>query len=100
MAGNPEELALVRRCIAGEPDGWRDMMSKYGALVAHAARNTFLRVLKQADASLVDDAIQAIWLSLCADGCRRLRGFESKAALSTWHEERSTAAKRAANDGD
>ena len=84
MAGNPEELALVRRCIAGEPDGWRDMMSKYGALVAHAARNTFLRVLKQADASLVDDAIQAIWLSLCADGCRRLRGFESKAALSTW----------------
>jgi RNA polymerase sigma-70 factor (ECF subfamily) len=60
------------------------MMKKYGALVAHAVRNTFLRVLKQADASLVDDAIQAVWLSLCADGCRRLKGFESKAALSTW----------------
>jgi len=59
-------------------------MRKYGALVAHAVRNTFLRVLKQADASLVDDAIQAVWLSLCADGCRRLKGFESKAALSTW----------------
>jgi RNA polymerase sigma-70 factor (ECF subfamily) len=84
VAGNPEELALVRRCIAGDPDGWREMMSKYGGLVAHAVRNTFLRVLKQAEASLVDDAIQAIWLSLCADGCRRLRGFESKAALSTW----------------
>ncbi len=84
MSGNPEELALVARCIAGEADGWRDLMKKYGALVAHAVRNTFLRVLKQADASLVDDAIQAVWLSLCADGCRRLKGFESKAALSTW----------------
>jgi RNA polymerase sigma-70 factor (ECF subfamily) len=84
VAGNPEELALIGRCIAGEADGWRDLMKKYGALVAHAVRNTFLRVLKQADSSLVDDAIQAVWLSLCADGCRRLRGFESKAALSTW----------------
>src|SRR5688572_30911068 len=59
-------------------------MKKYCALVAHAVRSTFMRVLKQADASLVDDAIQAVWLSLCADGCRRLKGFESKAALSTW----------------
>ncbi|HLY12453.1 MAG TPA: sigma-70 family RNA polymerase sigma factor [Planctomycetota bacterium] len=84
MAGNPEDLALIARCIAGEADGWRELMRKYGALVAHAVRNTFLRVLKQADASLVDDAIQAVWLSLCADGCRRFRGFESKAALSTW----------------
>ena len=84
MAGNPEELALIARCIAGEPDGWSELMKKYGALVAHAVRNTFLRVLKQADASLVDDAIQAVWLNLCADGCRRLKGFESKAALSTW----------------
>jgi len=84
VAGNPEELALIARCIAGEPDGWGELMKKYGALVAHAVRNTFLRVLKQADASLVDDAIQAVWLSLCADGCRRLKGFESKAALSTW----------------
>lgn len=84
MAGNPEERELVGRCIAGDADGWRELMKKYSALVAHAVRNTFLRVLKQADASLVDDAIQAVWLSLCADGCRRLRGFESKAALSTW----------------
>jgi RNA polymerase sigma factor (sigma-70 family) len=84
VAGNPEELALVQLCITGNADGWREMMKKYGALVAHAVRTTFMRVLKSADASLVDDAIQAVWLSLCADGCRRLRGFESKAALSTW----------------
>jgi len=84
VAGNPEELALVQLCITGNADGWREMMRKYGALVAHAVRTTFMRVLKQADASLVDDAIQAVWLSLCSDGCRRLRGFESKAALSTW----------------
>jgi len=64
VAGNPDELALVHRCISGDADGWRDMMKKYGALVAHAVRSTFMRVLKQADASLVDDAIQAVWLSL------------------------------------
>jgi RNA polymerase sigma-70 factor (ECF subfamily) len=84
VAGNPDELALVQRCIAGDASGWQEILKKYGALVAHAVRNTFVRVLKTADASLVDDAIQAVWLSLCADGCRRLRGFQSKAALSTW----------------
>jgi len=84
VAGNPEELALVQRCSTGDGDAWRELMKKYGALVAHAVRSTFLRVLKQADASLVDDAIQAVWLALCADQCRRLKGFECKAALSTW----------------
>lgn len=59
-------------------------MDRYGALVAHAVRSTFHRVLKQVDSSLVDDTVQAVWLSLCADGCRRLRQFESKASLSTW----------------
>jgi RNA polymerase sigma-70 factor (ECF subfamily) len=77
-------LGLVQRCIAGETEGWREIMSKYGALVAHAVRTTFNRVLKQADANLVDDAVQSVWLSLCSDGCRRLRGFQSKSALSTW----------------
>jgi RNA polymerase sigma-70 factor (ECF subfamily) len=77
-------LGLVQRCIAGETEGWREIMSKYGALVAHAVRTTFFRVLKQADPNQVDDAVQSVWLSLCDDGCRRLRSFESKAALSTW----------------
>jgi RNA polymerase sigma-70 factor (ECF subfamily) len=84
VARNAEEVDLVQRCIAGDGEGWRALMRQYGALVAHAVRTTFLRVLKQADSNLVDDAVQAVWLSLCADGCRRLRGFESKAALSTW----------------
>lgn len=84
MARSVEELSLVQKCIAGETDAWRALMKQYGALVAHAVRTTFFRVLKQADPNLVDDAVQAVWLSLCADGCRRLRGFQSKAALSTW----------------
>lgn len=84
MARNPEEFALVQRCITGDKEAWRALMKQYGALVAHAVRTTFLRILKQADANFVDDAVQAVWLSLCEDGCRRLRGFESKAALSTW----------------
>jgi len=84
VARNAEEVELVQRCIAGDGEGWRALMRQYGALVAHAVRTTFLRVLKQADSNLVDDAVQAVWLSLCSDGCRRLRGFESKAALSTW----------------
>jgi RNA polymerase sigma-70 factor (ECF subfamily) len=84
VAGNPEELALVQRCVAGELDAWRALMKQYGALVAHAVRNVFQRVLQQADPNFVDDAVQGVWLSLCADGCRRLRGFQMKSALSTW----------------
>ena len=84
MAGNPEELALVQRCVAGEAAAWRSLMERYGPLVAHAVRQTLQRVLKHADGAQVDDGVQAVWLSLCADACRRLRGFQMKSALSTW----------------
>jgi RNA polymerase sigma-70 factor (ECF subfamily) len=84
VGSHPEEEDLVRRCAGGDPDAWRRLLDQYGKLVAHAVRHTFLRVLKQADSAQVDDAIQAVWLGLCADGCRRLRNFEGKSALSTW----------------
>ena len=84
MARNAEELTLVQGCVSGNAEAWRALMKQYGALVAHAVRTTFFRVLKQADPNLVDDAVQAVWLSLCADQCRRLRGFEGNSALSTW----------------
>ncbi len=84
MGSTPEETELVRRCAAGDPEAWRRLMRQYGALVAHAVRTTLQRVFKQADPNQVDDAVQSVWLSLCADGCRRLRGFEGKSALSTW----------------
>lgn len=84
MGAGADEIDLVRRCIAGDREAWRELMSRYGALVCHAVRSTFLRTLKHADPNQVDDAMQGVWLSLCEDGCRRLRGFQSKAALSTW----------------
>jgi RNA polymerase sigma-70 factor (ECF subfamily) len=84
VARNAEELTLVQGCVSGNAEAWRALMKQYGALVAHAVRTTFFRVLKQADPNLVDDAVQAVWLSLCADQCRRLRGFEGNSALSTW----------------
>jgi RNA polymerase sigma-70 factor (ECF subfamily) len=84
VAGNPEEFALVQRCVAGDLEAWRELTRRYGALVAHAVRNVLQRVLKHADPSAVDDAAQSVWLSLCADNCRRLRGFQMKSALSTW----------------
>lgn len=84
VGNSVEEMALVRRCVAGDSEAWRTIMSQYGALVAHAVRNTLQRVLKRADPAQVDEAVQAVWFSLCEDGCRRLRGFQSKAALSTW----------------
>lgn len=82
--GGPRDRELIDRCIAGDRGAWGDLMKQYGALVAHAVRTTLLRVVKFADPNQVDDAAQAVWLSLCEDGCRRLRGFESKSALSTW----------------
>ncbi|MFN3485061.1 MAG: RNA polymerase sigma factor, partial [Planctomycetota bacterium] len=84
MTARAQERELLDRCISGHSGAWKELVDRYGALVAHAVRSTFLRVLKQADPSLVDDTVQAVWLSLCADGCRRLRQFESKASLSTW----------------
>jgi len=84
VAHNAEELTLVQACASGNAEAWRTLMKQYGALVAHAVRTTFFRVLKQADPNQVDDAVQAVWFALCADQCRRLRGFEGNSALSTW----------------
>ena len=84
MLARAQERELLDRLIAGQGDAWRELMDRYGALVAHAVRSTFLRVIQQAEPAFVDDTVQAVWLSLCADGCRRLRQFESKASLSTW----------------
>lgn len=78
------EADLVRQCVAGDREAWRRLLQRFGALVAHAVRQTLQRVLKKVDPNQVDDAVQSVWLSLCADGCRRLRGFEGKSALSTW----------------
>jgi RNA polymerase sigma-70 factor (ECF subfamily) len=79
-----DETGLIRRCVSGDATAWRALMTQYGALVAHAVRTTLARVLKTAEPGQVDDAAQAVWLALCDDGCRRLRGFESKSAFSTW----------------
>jgi len=70
------ELALVRGCISKESSAWREMISKYGALVAHAARTTLHRVLKGVDPNAVEEASQAIWAMLVEDDCRRLRSFD------------------------
>ncbi|MBI4563683.1 MAG: sigma-70 family RNA polymerase sigma factor [Planctomycetes bacterium] len=78
------ERDLVRRCIGGDAEAWRFLIRQYGALIAHAARTTLQRVLKMADPNQVEDVTQAIWTSLCEDGCRRLRSFEGQSALSTW----------------
>jgi RNA polymerase sigma-70 factor (ECF subfamily) len=78
------EMALVRGCVLHEAAAWRDMISKYGALVAHAARTTLQRVLKSVDPNQVDEASQAIWAMLVEDDCRRLKSFAAQSALSTW----------------
>lgn len=78
------ERELVRRCVRGDATGWNDMIQQYGALVAHAARTTLTRVLKNVDPNQVDEAAQAVWTALCEDGCRRLKSFASQSALSTW----------------
>ncbi len=84
MKRSAEDMDLVRRCVSGDASAWRTMLERYGALVAHAVRNTLQRVLRSVDSNQVDEVVQSVWLSLCEDGCRRLRGFRSKAALTTW----------------
>lgn len=84
VEGPGVDRALLDGCVRGDRESWLDLMRRYGALVAHAVRTTLLRVVRFADPNQVEDAVQAVWLALCEDGCRRLRHFESKCALSTW----------------
>lgn len=78
------EQAFIKACIARDPTAWREMITKYGSLVAHAARTTLFRVLKTVDPTHVEEASQAIWAMLLDDGCRRLKGFAGQSMLGTW----------------
>jgi len=81
---SPSELILIKGCVARDATAWREMITKYGALIAHAARTTLHRVLKNVDPNQVEEASQAIWAMLVEDECRRLRSFAGQSALSTW----------------
>jgi RNA polymerase sigma-70 factor (ECF subfamily) len=77
-------MLLIKALVARDAAAWREMITKYGALVAHAARTTLQRVLKNVDPNQVDEASQAIWAMLVEDECRRLKSFAGQSALSTW----------------
>ena len=75
---------LIRECVQGDAGAWQLLMKRYGGLVAAAVRNTLRRVRRVPDSNEVEEVIQSIWVALCDDDYRPLRGFEAKCAFTTW----------------
>ena len=74
-----EEVALVRRALAGAADALRELagyLSKVPAIVAVQRQSSFVPVLEQEVPDLVQDCLAVVW--------RKLPEFEGRASLTTW----------------
>jgi RNA polymerase sigma-70 factor, ECF subfamily len=82
QAAEPAEpdAALVRRCVAREPAAWDEFVHRHVPVLSSCVR----RVLGLSGAADVEDVLQAVFLKLWDDDCRRLRTFRGRSRLSTW----------------
>jgi RNA polymerase sigma factor (sigma-70 family) len=74
IARGAEDDALVRRCLAGDEAGWRQLVDRYGGLVAAVIRRYHLPPEEQAD------VFQDVWVDLW----RALPSLRNTARLGPW----------------
>jgi RNA polymerase sigma-70 factor (ECF subfamily) len=74
-----DDAELARRCIAGDPAAWGELVRRNLDLVHRAVG----RVLGPAPAD-VEDVLQTLFLKLMESDARRLRSFQGRSKLSTW----------------
>ncbi len=92
---DPEERALVERCVRGERAAWEDFVRLHHAGIEGAVRFTFLRCLSAVPRADVENVVQELYARLHEDGFRRLRSFAGRCPFSLWL--RSLAVRLALN---
>lgn len=87
MAGpaRAEEQALVGRCIEGDDDAWRDLVSRYAHNVSAKISQVYLRRLgRSATAAEAQEVAQETFVRLAQHEARSLRSFGWRCALATY----------------
>ena len=78
-----EDRVLVDRLIEGDLEAWNAVVQDHTPLLSAMAARVLSRPGESGSAD-VEDAVQAVFAKLWADGRRRLRTFEGRPRLSTW----------------
>lgn len=79
-----DEKELVRRCLEGEEEAWRELLEAYDPTIRHLARLALRSMGRPADEAEVEEARSGVLEALLADGSRALRSFRWQCALETW----------------
>ena len=74
------DTEIVQRCARLDPWAWRGLVMENLDVIHRAVS----RVLGKSARSEAEDVVQAVFLKLLEDDCRRLRTFEGRCRLSTW----------------
>jgi len=81
---NDDDLALVQRCLAGEPGAWRDFVDRFAGVVRAVARRYFRLHGRSADGPDVDDMVQEVFYALTRRNYRLLRNYDPTYAFTTY----------------
>ena len=69
--------ALIQMCITGDVGAWEEFFHRYHRMIAGVVFRTTQKWRESSPATM-DDLIQEIYLKLCADNYRLLRGYDPK----------------------
>jgi RNA polymerase sigma factor (sigma-70 family) len=74
---------LIERVVAREPGAWEEFIASHRGHVERCVRRVlqYYSACREED---IEDVVQTTWLELLRDGCRKLKMYEGRSALSTW----------------
>ena len=84
MALTEFDRNLLKRCLADEPDAWKDFVDRFIGLFIHVIHHTAHARSVQVSGDDVDDLCSEVFLTLVADDFAPLRRFRGNSSLMTY----------------
>jgi len=81
---NDEAVALLKRCIAGEPGAWREFVDLFAATVRALARRYLKLHGQYPDDGTLDDVVQDVMLAITRRDYRLLRNYNPEYTVKTY----------------
>ena len=75
---------LLNRCLAGEPDSWKDLVDRFLGLFIHVVQHTAHARSVRLSPEDIDDLCAEVFLALLDRNCAVLRAFRGEASLATY----------------
>lgn len=75
---------LLQRCLAEEPDAWKDFVDRFVGLFIHVINHTANTRSVQVNSDDIDDLCAEIFVALLADNLGALRRFKAECSLMTY----------------